>query len=127
MERRSIRKRPRVDSGGSGSSDGAVPAPPSPTMNSRRSSSDDGGVGQSGEASMDDMYSMMQLFGGEVRAHFGAAGRARARARSRQGRETTMTLLRQRADAAVSAREDERGGAALLRPFLAASDGGHPS
>ena len=41
MDRRGIRKRPRVDSGGSGSSDGAAPAPPSATTR-RRASSDDG-------------------------------------------------------------------------------------
>ena len=82
MDRRGIRKRPRVDSGGSGSSDGAAPAPPSATM-SRRASSDDGGLGKSGEASMEDIYSMMQLFGDQVRPRESAPPRAPARARTR--------------------------------------------
>ena len=82
MDRRGIRKRPRVDSGGSGSSDGAAPAPPSATM-SRRASSDDGGLGKSGEASMEDIYSMMQLFGDQVRPRESAPPRAPARPRTR--------------------------------------------
>ena len=55
---RLTRKRARLDSVSSCSE----PPPPSPMLHPRRATSDHLGSDQSGEASMEDIYSMMQLF-----------------------------------------------------------------